>query len=119
MVSLEVILEPEARDTAGPIGAACAYLVQQGRGSDIVLVSPCDHSVADIKAFHAFVAEAAVLAEAGRIVVFGNEPDHPATGYGYITYGVTDGVAGRPVEIFREKLKRDVAEALLATGSAL
>lgn len=115
----DVLLEPEARDTAAAIAAACAYLVARGEGDAVMLVTPCDHAVQDVAAFRASVAEAAALAHDGAPVIFGIEPDHPATGYGYIKCGHPDGRAGRPVEAFREKPDLETAKRFLQEGDTL
>lgn len=114
-----VLLEPEARDTAAAIAAACAYLTAEGAGDEVVLVSPCDHVVRDSAAFLASVGEAVALARTGASVIFGIKPHHPATAYGYIKCGPADGAAGRPVEAFREKPNVETAEQFLAEGDVL
>jgi len=70
-------------------------------------------------AFHASVAEAARLARDGAAVIFGIEPDCPATGYGYIKCGNPDSLAGLPVARFQEKPDRDIAQAFLEEGGYL
>lgn len=105
-----IILEPLKRDSAGAIALA-AVLADE---DELLLVCPSDHHIGDIAAFHDAIALARPAAEAGKIVTFGIEPSHAATGYGYIAAG--EGAGVRPVARFIEKPAQDKAEALLAEG---
>lgn len=106
-----ILLEPIKRDSAAAIGLAAALADED----ELLLVCPSDHHIANVAAFHAAIERAAPAAEAGRIVTFGIEPDHPATGFGYIAAGEEhDGV--RMVARFVEKPPLERAEAMLATG---
>ena len=105
-----IILEPCKRDSAGAIALAAALADED----ELLLVCPSDHYIADVDAFHRAIVLARPAAEAGQIVTFGIEPDHPATGFGYIAAGEGEGV--RPVARFVEKPPPDKAEAMLAEG---
>jgi mannose-1-phosphate guanylyltransferase len=105
-----IILEPLKRDSAGAIALA-AVLADD---DELLLVCPSDHHIGDVAAFHRAIALARPVAEAGKIVTFGIEPDHPATGFGYIAAG--QGEAVRPVARFIEKPAQEKAEAMLAEG---
>ena len=105
-----LILEPMKRDSA-PAIALAALTADPG---DLLLVSPSDHHIADLPAFHAAIETGRAAAEAGNIVTFGIEPDRPATGFGYIAAGEGDGV--RRVERFIEKPDAARAQALLDAG---
>ena len=105
-----IILEPLKRDSAGAIALA-AVLADE---DELLLVCPSDHHIADVLAFHDAIALARPAAEAGKIVTFGIEPSHAATGYGYIAARAGEGV--RPVARFIEKPARDKAETMLAEG---
>ena len=48
---------------------------------------PSDHVIKDEPGFVAAVRQAASVAETGKLVLFGIEPDGPHTGYGYIRRG--------------------------------
>ena len=50
----------------------------------------------------------------GKIVTFGIEPDHPATGFGYIAAG--EGEGALPVARFVEKPPLEQAQAMVAQG---
>ena len=111
-----LILEPMKRDSAPAIALAALA----ADPDDLLLMSPSDHHIADVAAFHAAIEAGRAAAEAGDIVTFGIEPDHPATGFGYIA-----GSAGRPgeksggvrrVDRFIEKPDAEHARALLDAG---
>lgn len=106
-----LLLEPCKRDSAPAIALAAAL----AEDDELLLVSPSDHHIADAAAFHTAVGLARPAAEAGRIVTFGIEPDHPATGFGYIAAG-EGAEAVRPVARFVEKPPREKAESMLRAG---
>jgi mannose-1-phosphate guanylyltransferase/mannose-6-phosphate isomerase len=110
MPGADILLEPVGRNSAPPIAAACLL----SDPDDLLLILPADHHITDVAAFRAAIEIGAEAAETGRIVTFGIEPDHPATGYGYIEAS-GDGFV-RPVASFHEKPAREVAEAYLKTG---
>ena len=105
-----IVLEPCKRDSAAAIALA-ALVADEG---DLMLVCPSDHHIADVAAFHTAIGVAREAAEAGAIVTFGIEPDHPATGFGYIQAGPGEGV--RPVARFVEKPPVERAQEMLESG---
>ena len=116
-----LILEPCARNTAPAIVMA-AVVAQELHGDDaLILVTPSDHVIDDIPAFHEAVRAGAAAAGAGRLVTFGVRPTVPETGYGYLHVGSE--VAGAPgvkeVRRFIEKPEHAVAKAMVATGDHL
>ncbi len=109
-----ILLEPSGKNTAPAICGAASYVINQGRGDDVLLVLPADHLIVNTEAFAQAVREAAGLARQGLIVTFGIMPDHPETGYGYIARG-----NGTQVKKFVEKPDRATAERYLADGNYL
>ena len=107
-----LMLEPCARNTAPAIALAAIEA-----GSAPILVMPSDHVIADVGGFHAAIARALPLVDAGWLVTFGITPDGPETGYGYIQIGDSVGEGVHRVECFVEKPNRAKAEALLAQGN--
>ncbi|HEU4877700.1 MAG TPA: sugar phosphate nucleotidyltransferase [Sphingomicrobium sp.] len=105
-----LILEPMKRDSAPAIALAALT----ANGDDLLLMSPSDHHIADVPAFHAAIEAGRAAAHAGDIVTFGIEPDHAATGYGYIAAG--EGTGPRRVERFIEKPDAARAQSLLDAG---
>jgi len=108
-----LILEPMARNTAPAIALAA---VAAGGGDAVMLVMPSDHVIADIDAFHAAIAAALPLVQAGWLATFGIAPDAPETGYGWIRIGDEIGAGVHRVARFVEKPPLDKAEAMLASG---
>ena len=108
-----LILEPMARNTAPAIALAA---VAAGGGDAVMLVMPSDHVIADIDAFHAAIAAALPLVQAGWLATFGIAPDAPETGYGWIRIGDEIGAGVHRVARFVEKPPLDKAQAMLASG---
>ncbi|WP_083500519.1 mannose-1-phosphate guanylyltransferase, partial [Sphingomonas endophytica] len=107
-----LILEPAGRNTAPAIALAAL----SARPDQAMLVMPSDHVIADRDAFHAAIHTALALVEQGWLVTFGITPDAPETGYGYIKVGEELASGIHRVARFVEKPKRDVAEAMIASG---
>jgi mannose-1-phosphate guanylyltransferase len=107
-----IILEPCKRDSAAAIALAATWAHDD---DELLLVCPSDHHIGDVAAFHTAIGMAREAAETGHIVTFGIEPDHPATGFGYIA-----AVAGendvRPVARFVEKPPLERAQEMLEAG---
>lgn len=108
-----ILLEPCKRDSA-PAIALAAMLADE---DELLLVCPSDHHIADLSAFLASIEKARGAAEAGRIVTFGIEPDHPATGFGYIAAGEAQSGDVRSVARFIEKPPLEGAQAMLSEGN--
>lgn len=122
--SVELVLEPERRDTFPAIALACAYLESEKglSGDDVVIVMPVDH-YAELSYFEALGAmEQAVLSGSADLVLMGIRPTLPSPKYGYITYDgdrssfLTPGVPRR-VRGFVEKPDPDRAAELIEGGA--
>jgi mannose-1-phosphate guanylyltransferase/mannose-6-phosphate isomerase len=113
-VEASVLLEPEPRDSAAAIAAACAWI--EARDADgVALVVASDHHVPDAAAF-AVAAETAVgAAAADFIVTMGVTPSGPNTAYCYIAPGEAAGGV-RKVAAFVEKPNAAKATDYLAQG---
>ncbi len=108
-----ILLEPIGRNTAPAIAAAA--LEARSNGDDpLLLVLPSDHLINDITRFHQAIAQAAAIAEQGKLVTFGIQPTAPETGYGYIKAVAGDGP--RAIERFVEKPDLATAETYVASG---
>ncbi len=118
MPKQNVIVEPQARNTAPAIALATAHVAHvdpQG----IVIVIPSDQHVSDIPAFQASLEEAIAVARTGQIVTLGIHPTRPETGYGYIQVGEPLSGTTRRVGRFAEKPDRATAEQYLVSGEYL
>ncbi len=116
----QVLVEPQARNTA-PAVALAALQLQRQQPDSLMVVLPADHHVTDAAAFCDALQTAAVAAADGAIVTLGIEPSYPETGYGYIQRGAAyastaQGAATFAVERFCEKPDRARAAAFLAAG---
>lgn len=96
---VQVLLEPEAKDSAAAMAAAALWTQRHDpHGVNVFVAS--DHHVPDDKAFRKAAIEAAEGARLGRIVTLGIRPTEPSTAYGYIS---AQGEGLSPVSAFREK----------------
>jgi mannose-1-phosphate guanylyltransferase len=121
------ILEPFGRNTA-PAIAAAALQVASTHGDDaLLLVLAADHLIANQAAFAQAVAQATQLAQQGKLVTFGIQPETPETGYGYIeadlnspiSGGKSSAAAGFPVLRFVEKPNLEKAREYVSSGRYL
>jgi mannose-1-phosphate guanylyltransferase len=82
-----ILLEPEGKNTAPAVALAAAVISRADPGA-VILATPADHAIADVRAFHAVIRKGLALArETGRFVTLGIPPTRPSTGYGYIERG--------------------------------
>jgi len=114
-VAIDLLIEPEPRDTLPAIAAVAEWAARRDPGA-VLLVLPSDHLITDAEAFAATAKIAAVAAEAGEIVAFGLRPSAPATGFGYIRPGAPLSGGARRIAAFVEKPDAARAAALIAEG---
>lgn len=116
----QVIVEPEARDTAPCVALAAATIEARDPGATMAVL-PADHVIEPTGTFHWLLRRAAALTAAGEgLVTLGLAPTHPATGFGYIQPAEavdTKTPAAFRVARFVEKPERAAAEALLRSGA--
>ena len=118
-----VLCEPMARNTA-PCVAWAAHEIARRDPDAVQVVLPADHVIRPAEEFRATLVAAAEAAAdpetGGGLFTFGIQPDHPATGYGYIKaadqLGESQGQAVFSVERFVEKPELSVAEGYLREG---
>lgn len=92
-LKIEFILESVGRNTAAAIILASLHV----QANDIVFVTPCDHSIKNVKNYKESVFKAKEFAEEEFITLFGIVPKYAETGYGYIK------AKNENVESFHEK----------------
>ncbi len=107
------ILEPFGRNTAPAIAAAALHVAAQHGVEAIMLVLAADHLITDQPAFAHAVSKAMKLAEQGKLVTFGIQPEAPETGYGYIESD------GNRVLRFVEKPSLELAHEYVESGNYL
>ena len=115
----QILVEPEARDTAPCIAFATATIA--ARDPDAMLaVLPADHVIEPVDQFERMIRRAVGLADDGQtLVTFGIPPNHPATGYGYIELGSAHDEHSPParmVRSFREKPDAVTAKQFVDSG---
>lgn len=108
-----LILEPIGRNTAPAIALAAL----EANPSDLMLIMPSDHIIANLPAFHEAITSALPLVEQGWLVTFGITPDAPETGYGYIQMGKACGNGVNEVARFVEKPDSENAARMLSEGN--
>lgn len=84
---LEILLEPEGRNTAPAIAVAAlkALDIYKDKKIDpILLILSSDHQIKDIDKFQLAIRNSIDSALQDNLVIFGIPPTYPATGYGYI-----------------------------------
>lgn len=79
------VVEPARRGTASCIVAAINHVARRHDHNEPIAILSADHYIRDIIGFtHSFRLAEDASKDTGRIVLVGVEPDHPATGFGYI-----------------------------------
>ncbi|THF56632.1 AGE family epimerase/isomerase [Ollibium composti] len=112
-----VLLEQRGRDTAAAVALATLETLRTFDDS-LMLIAPSDHEISTVGQFWETVESGIPAANAGRVVLFGVEPQHADTGYGYIEAGERHGdVFG--VRRFIEKPGRETAERFVRDGGFL
>lgn len=117
---LNLIVEPEARNT-GPCVALAAFEVRQRCRDSVQVVLPADHVIRPREAFQRTLRAAVREAnQSGALIVCGIQPTFPATGFGYVQAGeILRHVDGQPVmrvRRFVEKPDAARAQAFLGEG---
>ena len=110
------LLEPEGRNTA-PALTLAAMAAMEGGGDPVLVVTPADQTVLDVKAFTSTMKQAVTEAANGTIVILGVMPDRPETGYGYIQINDEKNSRGiYTVNRFVEKPDAKTAQTYLSEG---
>ncbi len=121
LLGIAVLAEPQGRNTAAAV--ALATLAVERPDDDVMIVLPADHLMRDAH-FNGVLADAVdelaqgALGIESPIVTLGAQPDHPATGYGYLMPDLDRHQHLRldayVLKSFVEKPDRERAERLLA-----
>ena len=113
-----ILIEPEGRNTAPAILAACLHAHAEDEDA-VLLICPSDHHIPDVHRFHQSVVCGLKAVYDGQLVTFGIEPDRPETGYGYLELDDIDGEGCYTLKRFVEKPALDVAEDMVRSGKFL
>lgn len=111
-----LVVEPVGRNTAAAV--LCAALLHRDDPDAVLMVMPSDHRIEDPVKFRNIIGKAALAANRGSFVTLGVQPDHPATGFGYLKVdgGNEDALL---ISEFHEKPGPDRAAEMLASGNWL
>lgn len=113
-----ILIEPESKNTAPAILAATLYAMTKDKES-ILLVSPSDHLIPDIKTFHNTLSQGLEEVLNGKIVTMGIYPTRPETGYGYLSLTKAIKNKAMAVKQFTEKPDTATAHSMIKTGTYL
>jgi mannose-1-phosphate guanylyltransferase/mannose-6-phosphate isomerase len=115
-IASKIILEPESKNTAPALTLAALQAIKD-EGDSVLVVTPADQTIKDLKVFEATLQNAIKLADQGEIVVLGVTPTSPQTGFGYIKHNFTLGVFGEfEVNQFIEKPDIESAQNYISSG---
>lgn len=117
-VRLQILLEPEGKNTAPAIFAAARFAFEK-HGDSLLLVMPSDHYIPDTRAFSEMVERGRSSAEAGAIVTFGVKPSRVETGFGYIQLDKKSAGYCFDVKNFHEKPEKALATKMVSAGNFL
>jgi mannose-1-phosphate guanylyltransferase/mannose-6-phosphate isomerase len=112
----QIVLEPEARNTAPAAAVACLIARDRAGPDALVFIMAADHQIADTAAFGSAAKAAAALAQEGFLTTFGIKPSRPETGYGYLHKGKPLTHGGFEVSKFVEKPDAARAKAYVDSG---
>ncbi|GAB6066637.1 mannose-1-phosphate guanylyltransferase/mannose-6-phosphate isomerase [Aquifex pyrophilus] len=118
--NVNVVVEPIGRNTAPAIALGVKELLRlETPPNECVLVLPSDHLIRNEEAFKDAVERGKEVAKRGYIVLFGEKPTYPETGYGYIKLfkEIENGVY--EVERFEEKPNYERAKEYVKDGKHL
>ncbi len=116
-IRAELLLEPEAKNTA-PALTMAAFQATNENKDPILVVAPSDQTIQNQDAFNESIHSAIKAAAEGSIVVLGIEPQRPDTGFGYIQKDlVKDSHESYKVLSFNEKPNITSAENFIKSGN--
>ena len=115
-----ILIEPEAKNTAAAILAACMFVRSEDENA-VLLVAPSDHVIPGTADFHAATKVGLSHVQNQKMVTFGIKPTHPETGYGYLELStdVLDEYGTSNLKTFVEKPKIQNAKQMLDAGHYL
>ena len=121
---LEIILEPEGRNTAPAIALAALHSISNSEQNPTLLIFSADHFIDEVKDFEITIQNCIKNMQDENIYIFGASPTKPEIGYGYIEIEnpETSGVSNRtPIKVkrFVEKPKKEDAIKFLNSGNFL
>jgi mannose-1-phosphate guanylyltransferase/mannose-6-phosphate isomerase len=114
-----VLLESEAKNTAGSLTLACLTMESITDDDEVVVVLPADHEILNIEKFVECI-ESAIrkVSTDNSIVIIGTRPVTPAVDYGYIKADRSFVEVGGSLNVssFHEKPTEDIAKYYYESG---
>ena len=116
---LEIILEPEGRNTTSAIAIAALKTIEIFKDTNIepiLLILSSDHQIENINYFHSAIKNSIDIALKDKLLIFGVTPTYPATGYGYIKSAKQlnpDNYSASKVDLFIEKPDEKTAKLFI------
>ena len=114
----QILIEPEAKNTAPAIIAATILALKDNEDA-VIISAPSDHVIPDTKYFHNSVLAGLQEVKNGNIVTFGINPTHAETGYGYLQFEKDETQSAKKVSRFVEKPDKKSAIKMLNEGNYL
>ena len=111
-----IILEPIGKNTAPAIAIAAMSLLKDME-DPILLVLSADHLIDNNKKFHNSIKIAKKIAEKGKMVALGVQPNKPEIGYGYIEVDNSKNNEYYNIISFTEKPNLENAQKYLNSGN--
>ena len=110
-----IILEPIGKNTAPAIAIAAMKLLNE-KEDPILLVVSADHLIEDNKKFSKTIKIARKIADQGKMVALGIQPNKPEIGYGYIEVNYLKKNEYYNIISFTEKPNLEIAQKYLDHG---
>ena len=122
MILEENILKEPCRRNTAPCIAYAAWKIKKRDPNANMVVTPSDHSVADVQEFRRVIKSSlGFVAGSDAILTLGIKPTRPDTGYGYIEAVLGDSSLSNKevfrVDSFKEKPSLEIAEAYIAKNN--
>jgi mannose-1-phosphate guanylyltransferase/mannose-6-phosphate isomerase len=123
---VELILEPEGKNTAPAITLAALSAIEDNPNNDpILIVSPADQTVTDPAGFKQAISNCVEALDTEKdkdqILILGIKPTSPETGYGYIEREKSDQTTAKfgeeTVKKFTEKPSLEIAKQYIEDGN--
>lgn len=119
---INVIYEPNGKNTAPAIALLCKVLEMRGLQNQVVGIFPADHLVLKEEVFKSAIHLAETCAIQNKVVTLGLKPTEPATGFGYIQtqkepFSYNQNLSSYSVLKFHEKPSYDLAVHFLSEGN--
>ncbi len=110
-----VLLEPQGKNTAPAILAACLYLKLKRKENNHILIAPADHLISKKEQFLEALSESIKVVNNENIITFGIQPTRAETGFGYLQVEKELGKGLYQIKRFVEKPNKELAQEMIGT----